>query len=110
MDLFSEALVELHKEGRVSDIDFLFVYSYMMTRMNLKDLARRYVVGFDTPAPTYASRQYIHFGVVRKVWKLIDERVREEHNIHNIMHEMEQREVASQIHPKVDEPLAKNLL
>jgi hypothetical protein len=81
MDAFSEAMIEAHQNDEISHLEFLYVYSYMMTELNFQKLANMYVVGYDSQAPSYASRQFVHYGIIWKALKVITDKVAKKHNL-----------------------------
>ena len=85
IDAFSKAMVDLHNEDVLTHVEFLFLYTYLMTKLNFQDLADRYVVGFDSTNPSYASRQYVHFGIIGKALKAVVERVARDHDIKELL-------------------------
>jgi len=84
MDAFSKAMIEAHKDDEINDLEFLYVYSYMMTELNFQKLADMYVVGYDSKIPSYATRQFVHQSIVWKALKVITERVSRRHDITNL--------------------------
>ncbi len=77
IELIVFAMGQLYRKNKISDLEYLVMYTYVMTPLVSQSLAERLVIS-DNKSVRYMSKQNVHQNLLRKIINNVMEFIKNE--------------------------------